>query len=97
MCHNSKNAQPISTKFQPLLNLYERQAWDALPKQLIHVYLTSYRALDLENDIAGGSHIEGFPTQAIPVLTKNDRGRSTVMAENNERKILVDAGHEFGG
>ncbi len=24
MCHNSKSAQPISTKFQDLLNLYER-------------------------------------------------------------------------
>ncbi len=24
MCHNSKNAQPISTKFQGLLNLYEK-------------------------------------------------------------------------
>ncbi len=61
MCHNSKNAQPISTKFQPLLNLYERQAWDALPKQLINFCLTSYRALDLEHDIAGGLNIEFFP------------------------------------
>ncbi len=28
MCHNSKNAQPISTQFQGLLNLYERHAVD---------------------------------------------------------------------
>ncbi len=28
MCHNSKNAQPISTKFQGLLNLYEIHAWN---------------------------------------------------------------------
>ncbi len=28
MCHNSKNARPISTKFQGLLNLYERHAVD---------------------------------------------------------------------
>ncbi len=51
---------------------------------------TSYRALDLENDIVGGSHIEGFPISAIPVLTKHDRGRSTVMAESNEEKKNVD-------
>ncbi len=47
---------------------------------------TSYRALDLESDIAGGSHVKGFPIKAIPVLTKHDRGRSTVMAERNEEK-----------
>ncbi len=51
--------------------------------------ITSYRALDLENDIVGGSHIEGFPIWAIPVLTKHDRGRSTVMAESNEEKKNV--------
>ncbi len=51
--------------------------------------LTSYRALDLENDIAGGSHIEFFPIWAIPVLTKHGRGRSTVMAESNEEKKNV--------
>ncbi len=28
ICHNSKNAQPISTKFQGLPNLYERHAED---------------------------------------------------------------------
>ncbi len=28
MCHNSKNAQQISTEFQGLLNLYERHAVD---------------------------------------------------------------------
>ncbi len=51
--------------------------------------MTSYRALDLENDIVGGQHIEGFPIQAMPLLTKHDRGRSTVMAENNEEKKNV--------
>ncbi len=47
---------------------------------------SSYRALDLENDIAGGSHVKGIPIKAIPVPTKHDRGRSTVMAESNEEK-----------
>ncbi len=48
--------------------------------------ITGYRALDLENDIEGGSHIECFP---IPVLTKHDRGRSTVTAESNAEKKNV--------
>ncbi len=62
---------------------------------LIHFYpllkdaITSYRALDLENDIVGGSHIEGFPIQAILIPTKHDRGRSTVMAESNAEKKNV--------
>ncbi len=34
MCHNSKNAQQISTKFQGLLNLYERHAVDTFDKFL---------------------------------------------------------------
>ncbi len=46
--------------------------------------ITGYRAFDLENDIAGGSHIEGFPIKAIPAQTKHDRGRSKVTAESNE-------------
>ncbi len=53
-------------------------------------FLISYRALD--NDVVGGSHIEGFPIWAITVLTKHDRGRSIVMAESNEEKKNV--GHE---
>ncbi len=48
--------------------------------------ITRYRALDLENDITGGSHVSGFPVKAIPVLIKHDRGRSTAMAESNEEK-----------
>ncbi len=51
--------------------------------------ITSYHAFDLENAIAGGSHIEGFPIEATPVLTKHDRGRSTVTAESNEEKKNV--------
>ncbi len=35
MCHNSKNTQPISTKFQGLLNLYERHAVDTFWKHFI--------------------------------------------------------------
>ncbi len=46
--------------------------------------LTSYRAFDLENNIPGGSHTYGFPMKTIPVITKHDRGRLTVMAQNNE-------------
>ncbi len=57
--------------------------------------ITSYRALDLNNNIVGGSHIEGFPIYAIPVLSKHNPGRSTVTAESNEeKKMPVDAGHE---
>ncbi len=48
--------------------------------------VTRYRALDLENEIAGGSHVSGFPVKAIPFLAKHDRGRSTVTAESNEEK-----------
>ncbi len=51
--------------------------------------ITSYRALDRENEIAGGSHVSGFPVKAIPFLAKHDRGRSTVMAESNEEKENV--------
>ncbi len=51
--------------------------------------ITNYRALDLENDIAGGSHMGGLPNQAIPFLTKHDRGKSTVMAESNKEKKNV--------
>ncbi len=32
MCHSSKNAQPILTKFQGLLNLYGRHAVETLLK-----------------------------------------------------------------
>ncbi len=55
--------------------------------------ITSNCTLDLETYIAGGPHIKGFPTKAIPVLTKNDQGRSTVMAETKKRKMSVDAGN----
>ncbi len=51
--------------------------------------ITNYLANDLENDISGGSHKGGFPIKAITVLTKNDRGRSTVTAESNEEKENV--------
>ncbi len=54
--------------------------------RLLKNAITSYRALDLESDIVGGSHTEGFPIKAMSVLTKHDRRRSTVMAENNEEK-----------
>ncbi len=50
------------------------------------IALVCYRTLDLENDITGGTHIEGFPIKAIPVLAKHGRGRLTVMADNNEEK-----------
>ncbi len=49
--------------------------------------ITSYYAFDLENDIVGGSHIEDFPIKAIPVLTKHDRGRLTITAENKPNAI----------
>ncbi len=66
--------------------------------RLLEHAITSYRALDLENYIPGGSYIKGMPIQAFAVLTKHDRGRSTVTAENSEEtKMSVDAGHEFGG
>ncbi len=51
--------------------------------------IVSYRALDLENGIAGGSHIRCFPTQAIPNLTKHDRGGLAVIDESNEGKNNV--------
>ncbi len=51
--------------------------------------ITSYPAFDLENDTVGGSHIEGLPVKAIPVLTKHERGRSTITAESNEEKKNV--------
>ncbi len=35
MCHNSKNAQPFSTKFQGLLNLFERHAVDWIQDGLV--------------------------------------------------------------
>ncbi len=59
--------------------------------------ITSYRALDLENDVVGGSDVESFPISTIPVLTKHDRGRSKVLAKSDEeKKMSVCAGHEFG-
>ncbi len=48
--------------------------------------ITRYRALDLENEIAGGSHASGFPVKAIPILTTHDRERLRVMDKNNEKK-----------
>ncbi len=51
--------------------------------------ITSYRTLDLENDIAGGSHLKGFLIKTIPVLTKHDRGKLKIMAKNNEEKNNV--------
>ncbi len=53
--------------------------------------VTRYRALDLENEIAGGSHVSGFLVQAIPILTTHDRERLTVMdKKNNEEKKKFD-------
>ncbi len=51
--------------------------------------ITSYRSLDLENDISGGSNIEGFPIYTIPVLTKHDR--QLWRRAMKLRKISVDA------
>ncbi len=34
--YDSKNAQPISTKFQGSVNLYERHVWDTVSKHLIN-------------------------------------------------------------
>ncbi len=58
-------------------------------RSLLKNTIASYRAFDLPNSIAGGSHIEGSSIYAIPVLTKYDRGSSTVMAESNEEKKNV--------
>ncbi len=56
--------------------------------------INSYRVIELEVNIAGGSHIMIFPIQAIPVLTTDGRGRLTEMAgSNEENKMSVDAGH----
>ncbi len=58
-------------------------------RSLLKNTITSYRAFDLQNGIAGGSHIKGSSIYAIPVLTQQDRGSSTVMAESNEEKKNV--------
>ncbi len=49
--------------------------------------ITSYRAFHLENHIMG-VHIFRL-IQALPVLTKYDRGRLKVTAESNEEKKNV--------
>ncbi len=61
-----------------------RSCWARIWMTLIGKFSICFRALDLKNDTVGGSHIEGFPISAIPVLTQHDRGRSTVMAETHE-------------
>ncbi len=53
--------------------------------------IPSYRARDLENAIVVGSHIGGFHIWAIPVRTKHERGRLTIMTEGNEEKMSIDA------
>ncbi len=50
--------------------------------------ITSYRALDLENDTAEGSHI-GFPRLGYPGLNNYDRVRLTSMAYYNEENKNV--------
>ncbi len=62
---------------------------DIRVRSLLKNTITSYCALDLENGIAGGSHIKGSSIYAIPILTKHDRGSSTIMDESNEEKKNV--------
>ncbi len=38
--HNSKNAQPMKTKFQGLLNLYETHVWNTFSKHLINLLMS---------------------------------------------------------
>ncbi len=38
--HNSKNAQPMETKFQGLLNLYGTHVWNTFSKYLIYVLMS---------------------------------------------------------